>query len=325
MSLIDKKTTEAITAANRANALKSTGPATEKGKLQVRVNALKHGLRAEGQGPVISELRERDEDLKDLQFQLWSKFEPRGAYEAGLLEEIVQNRWRHRRVVHAESCLLIARQLQFDLDHERQLAGENRSASSAGEARQAKEVGLACVPDSAAKFSFILQCLRAARRSVEAEGFGEGGLKRLEAVYGPDPGLAGAALLTSYHESQKAAPATGSLSSAEDFQARRAEFLALLDVEISSFEKLQDLHRASGDELGAALRETMTILPSEDLDRITRYETVLDRQYDRLVRQLEKSQAEGRRKRARRDDESPTSCTAPAKTSKASNFNEQSR
>jgi hypothetical protein len=34
-----------------------------------------------------------------------------------------------------------------------------------------------------------------------------------------------------------------------------------------------------------------------------RYETVLDRQYDRLLKQLERGQAEGRRKRARPDDD----------------------
>jgi hypothetical protein len=301
MSLINKNTTEAMAAANRGNALKSTGPITEEGKLHARMNALKHGLRTESEGPAIPELRERDEDLQDLRLQFWRSFETRSSYEAGLVEEIIQNRWRHRRLIRAESCLLVARRLQFDLDQGRQLAGENRSASSAGEARQAKEVGLASLPDSAAKFSFILQCLRAARRTVEIEGFGEAGLKRLEAVYGPDPGLAGAALLASYHESQKPAPATGSPPPAEESGTRRTEFLALLDAEISSFEKLQDLHRASGEELTAALRETATLLPSEDLNRIMRYETVLDRQYDSLLKQLEKCQGEGRRKRADRD------------------------
>ncbi len=302
MGLINKDTTQAMTAANRANALQSTGPITDQGKLQSRLNAIKHGLRVQQEGPVIPELHEREEDLQDLRLEFWHKFQATGGCDAGLMEEIVRNRWRHRRLIRAESSLLAARRLQFDLDHSRQLAGESRSASSAGEARQAKEIGLASLPDSAAKFSFILQCLRAARRAVEIEGFSEAGLKRLDAVYGPDPGLAGAALLASYHESQKAASATGSPSPAEEFAARRTEFLALLDAEISSFEKLQDLHRASGEELTAALRETTTLLPSEDLNRIMRYETVLDRQYDRLLKQMEKGEAKARKKRGDRDE-----------------------
>jgi hypothetical protein len=303
MSLIKKNTTEAMIAANRANALKSRGPITDAGKLHVRMNALKHGFRAEEQSPVIPELHEHDEDLQDLRLQLWHKFEPTGDYETGLLEEIVENRWRHRRVVRAEACLLVARRLQFDLDQARQLAAENRSAASAGEARQAKEVGLASLPDSAAKFEFILQCLRTARRAVETEGFGDAGLKRLEAVYGPDPGLAGAALLTGYYENQKLPLTTGSPSPGEEFRTRQTEFLALLDVEIGSFEKLQDLHRASGDELTAALRETFTILSGDDLNGIMRYEALLDRQYDRLLKQFEGRQAGGRRRRPRPDDD----------------------
>ncbi|HTV55735.1 MAG TPA: hypothetical protein VMI06_12580 [Terriglobia bacterium] len=115
MSLIHKNTTEAMSAPNRANALKSTGPITKEGKLQARIKALRHGLRAQEEGPVIRELRERDEDLHDLRLQLWRQFEARGPYEAGLLEEMVQNRWRHRRLIRAESCLFIARHLQFDL------------------------------------------------------------------------------------------------------------------------------------------------------------------------------------------------------------------
>jgi hypothetical protein len=303
MSLIDKRMTQAVIAANRANALKSTGPVTDEGKLHARLNGLKHGICSEQALGVVPELREREDDLKDLQFQLWHKFEPKNAYEAGLLEQIVQNRWRHRRLIRAESRLLVARQLEFDIDHQRQVEGENHSAESRGEARQAKDLGLACLPDSTAKFIYILQCLRAARQLLEGEGFSEAGLKRLEAVYGPDPGLAGAALLTSYQEAQKANSATGSSSSAEEFQTRRTEFLALLDAEISSFEKLQDLHRASHDELVTAFREAMAILPGEDLARIIRYETSLDRQYNSLLKELETRQAESRRKRNRRDDE----------------------
>jgi hypothetical protein len=67
MGLIHKNTTNAMAAANRANALKSTGPVTDEGKLNVRMNALKHGVLAEV-GPVIPQLEERDEDLLDLEF-----------------------------------------------------------------------------------------------------------------------------------------------------------------------------------------------------------------------------------------------------------------
>ncbi len=51
MGLIDKNATRAMTAANRANALKSRGPITDQGKLRSRFNSIKHGLRAQQEGP----------------------------------------------------------------------------------------------------------------------------------------------------------------------------------------------------------------------------------------------------------------------------------
>jgi hypothetical protein len=210
---------------------------------------------------------------------------------------MVENRWRRRRVPRAESSLLLAHRFEFDLEHARAQASENRSPASAGDAELAQETGLASLPDSGAKFSLILQCLRTVRQVVESEGFTEAGLRRLDAVYGPHPGLAGAAVLSCYRECQKTVP--GSSSSPQEESPRyRTEFLALLDGEIGDFEKLQDLHQVSRNELTAALRETLNILPNGDLSRILRYESFLDRQYERLVKQYEQWQAdEGERSR----------------------------
>jgi hypothetical protein len=121
---------------------------------------------------------------------------------------------------------------------------------------------------------------------------------RLEAVYGPHPGLAGAAVLSCYRECQKTAP---DCSQQEESPQYRTEFLALLDGEIGNFEKLQDLHQASRDELAAAHGETLSILPDGELSRILRYETFLDRQYERLLEQLQGSQAD-RGKKSRQSD-----------------------
>jgi hypothetical protein len=348
MSLMHRQTTEPMIEANRANALQSSGPRTAAGKVATRRNALKHGARAQGD-PVIPELDECKEDLDLLRVEFWRDLQPCGQLEAALVEQIVDNRWRYRRILRAESSLLVAQRLEFDFGRTQARAGESRSSSSAGEAALAKEMGLASLPDSTAKFRFILQCLRGAQQAVEAEGFVQGGLKRLEAVYGPNPGLAGAALLATYHECQKAALAPGApltperalpLSPAplpaaalapgspsapeqalpqppapfptmalahasspeEEFRARRAEFLALLGVEIRSFQKLQKLHLASSRQLTDAVRDTLQILPVDELNRIMRYEDFLDRQYDRLLKQLARRQAARLKVRSGRGD-----------------------
>jgi hypothetical protein len=295
MSLIHRQTSEAMAAASRANSQKSTGPATAAGKLQVRMNALKHGVCA-NPSRAITELGENDEELLKLRTQLSSQFAPRDPTEHGLINLMVENRWRRQRVRRTETGLLIARQLEFDLEQCRQATSEERSSFSAEEARLAKERGLASLPDSSHKFQLILQYLDAARRRAESEGFGESVLSRLEAVYGPGAGLAGAVSVASYNERQKGSPdsSTPLPQRAEEGRPSLASFLGVLDSEISAFEMLQEIHRASRTQLAAARRETLATLPSEDLSRILRYEGFLDRQYERLAKQFQ----EHRRHRA---------------------------
>ena len=80
-------------AANRRNAAKSTGPKSVAGKKICRMNALKHGLQAEhvllpGEDPEEFEVFFRN--LKEA-------WQPVGAREDLLLEEIVDGRWQLRR------------------------------------------------------------------------------------------------------------------------------------------------------------------------------------------------------------------------------------
>jgi hypothetical protein len=299
MSLIRRQTTEAMVAANRANSQLSTGPATPAGKLRSRMNALRHGFWAEA-GQVIPQLGEKAEDLLELRRQLERRFRPHSPAEIALVDQMAENRWRRRRLVRSEVAMLVAQQLRFDVEYGRAQAAEGRSSLSAGEARLAQEKGLAALPDSSHKFRFVLQCLQAARRAVETEGFSDAGLKRLEAVYGPEPGLAGATLLASYHERQKGAPDSPSPANPDD-RAGKTDFLALLDAEISEFETLQELHEVSRTELAAAERETLNVLSPDQQRRILSAEEALDRQYERLIRQLEEHRKERRSERAERD------------------------
>ena len=61
---VKKQTTKKQTKANRSNSTKSTGPRTAEGKARVRLNAVKHGLRAEQVvvlgGPTADSRQRRD-------------------------------------------------------------------------------------------------------------------------------------------------------------------------------------------------------------------------------------------------------------------------
>ena len=89
-------------AANRANALRSTGPRTEAGKAASRRNALDHGLRAEellldGEDPALFEA---------MRTELLAEFEPEGSLEHIYAERLVMLFWRLGRQLAFEPALL---------------------------------------------------------------------------------------------------------------------------------------------------------------------------------------------------------------------------
>ena len=86
-------------AANRRNALYSTGPRTRHGKSISRINALKHGLSAEH----VVLIDEKVEEFERF-FCKWIRAcKPKGFVEQQLVERIAICAWRLRRVYRIES------------------------------------------------------------------------------------------------------------------------------------------------------------------------------------------------------------------------------
>ena len=89
-------------AANRGNAKRSTGPNTSGGKARSRMNAWKHGLRAEK----IVIAGEEAEDLQAIQRELWEEHQPSPGMETLLVERLAHYAWRMRRALVFEAALL---------------------------------------------------------------------------------------------------------------------------------------------------------------------------------------------------------------------------
>lgn len=89
--------------ANRRNCRSSTGPKTAKGKIQSRMNAVKHGLRSSLVVVRGLQVRERTKDFQKLREQLYLELAPVGLGEEVLVERIVTALWRIRRALMAES------------------------------------------------------------------------------------------------------------------------------------------------------------------------------------------------------------------------------
>lgn len=106
--------TEKQIAANRRNALKSTGPRTPRGKSFTRLNALRHGLRATVGTPLGENLKE----LRQIRNQFMKCCQHQTAEQVHLLELMATARWlwlhwqrTETRVLGEASAKRLARQI----------------------------------------------------------------------------------------------------------------------------------------------------------------------------------------------------------------------
>jgi hypothetical protein len=95
-------TSQAQTAANRANAALSTGPTSDAGKAAASYNALRHGLYARDVVLPGEDRAEYDAMLAELT----EEFAPQGRYETTLVRRLADIWWRLGRSAAIEAGLL---------------------------------------------------------------------------------------------------------------------------------------------------------------------------------------------------------------------------
>ena len=100
-------------AASRANGQKSQGPITTAGKSKSRYNALKHGIDAKQQ----IMFSESAEDLAELAAEYHELYSPANADERFLVDTLVNNEWRLRRLRCVEADLWRAANNLFIENH----------------------------------------------------------------------------------------------------------------------------------------------------------------------------------------------------------------
>jgi hypothetical protein len=89
-------------AANRLNALKSTGPQTPEGRAAVRLNGVKHGLYAE----TLVLPGESESEFTSLLESYEAEHQPATPTEEALVQQLTMAMWRLRRLYHAEAAFL---------------------------------------------------------------------------------------------------------------------------------------------------------------------------------------------------------------------------
>src|SRR5271163_1595779 len=102
-------------AANRLNALRSTGPKTHEGKHQSRRNAVRHGLTAE----TVIDALEDTEDYRGFEAAIISDYDAETAVERELVLRLASLLWRLRRIIAIETDLFqIQAEILRDRRHE---------------------------------------------------------------------------------------------------------------------------------------------------------------------------------------------------------------
>jgi hypothetical protein len=88
--------------ANRLNALKSTGPKTPEGKAAVKLNALRHGLRAR----TVVLPGESSDDFHQLCDDLETEWQPQSTTEQFYVEQMAISQWKLTRIELAEKSIV---------------------------------------------------------------------------------------------------------------------------------------------------------------------------------------------------------------------------
>ena len=94
-------TSEQQITANRRNALRSTGPRTDRGKWTSRQNAFRHGLTAE----TVVRFAEDADAYSAFEAEVFAEFNPRTVTERELTKRLAALMWRLRRAASVETEL----------------------------------------------------------------------------------------------------------------------------------------------------------------------------------------------------------------------------
>jgi hypothetical protein len=161
MGTIHKTVTTAVLAANQANGAASTGPATESGKEQSKMNAFKNGKYAKR--PDLVELllnphtEEEEAEREELRAEMARCYQPPDDFARLQAEELADLQLELRRLKRTQEVVLARERELLQLEQRKRTLRLKEGIES-----RAKEVcdrGLASQPDSPGKFREVLRTL----------------------------------------------------------------------------------------------------------------------------------------------------------------------
>jgi len=266
----------------------ATGPRTTQGKERSKRNALKHGIFSQ-----VALLKGESHAEFDALLQgLRENLQPEGGLEELLVEKLAHSAWRLRRMIIAETAE-IQKAIEFlGWESDQQQA---ERANNISEYSIRYEGGLIRQIANPEALERCLELLQGLREGIEADGFDpKGDADILTKLYG-EPARENwqRTLFCSYRTWSAAAEST------EDSRLQRKlpkpekckeSFLKELDDEVKRLERYKKARASVESERMKleALRQHVPLTPQ--FDHLLRYETNLERNFDRTLSQLERVQ-----------------------------------
>ncbi len=288
MSLLKRKVSPAQSAASRENSLRSTGPRTERGKEVSSRNSLNPRLFSRVAGPGMEALGERPEEFEEVHKRLAIAMAPRDAWEEAWVQDIAILRWRLERLQRHETAMLAERRRKRAAERKQETLPASGSVD-----RELRSmvymVGLTGVPDSPWKFQQIQETLVQLRDVIHAQMFNEDALACFHMLYGKEPGARGLMFKNLFQMVCKRFR-DGNIN--ED-DADQFELIKIVNQEIDDYQKAQALYEADHKESDPVREDAELLLPRENLDSVIRYETHLEDQIERKLRQFYARRREG--------------------------------
>ena len=267
----------------------ATGPRTTQGKQRASRNATKHGVLSK----VVVLKGESRAEYEELLTGLQETLQPEGTLEELLVEKLAALTWRQRRLLLAESAE-IRKNMEFvesdQRDREREEA--ERIAKLLGPFNNHGLIGKINNPDVLER---CLELLAQLRKQFEEDGFNlEYDKQILEKIYGDrDDNRLHADLYESYEDwvATSAVPEEERVREGYASPAQcRKSVLQGIDEEIRRLKRDQKA-RAAIQIVRTQLEIVSRNVPhGPGLDRLLRYETNLERSFDRTLSQLERLQ-----------------------------------
>lgn len=301
--------------ANRRNALRSTGPRTERGKRTVSQNAIKHGLLAREVVITAGNGKESAAEFYILLGSFCDCYEPIGIVEESLVQTIAACWWRKARVIRAEngeirkrldtvavdsafqnldkaSLDLVSSEVDLDMYRPGNQADQQVSTRQRLSAMQSNQRALR---EHHAGLAYLRELLMTAKSEMFTDGYiSEKILNRIIVAFSLwDCPLALTCVDAGPPEARKEDPMSKGFVD-QSLDKQRAAVIALIETRLKAITVLGDYAKERESLTLDSEARSFCLPPQEATDKLLRYEAHLDRQLYRAMDQLERMQRQRR-------------------------------